>query len=332
MHDIHRLASYAVLCLTILCIFETAQEWARLSRLHPKPESLPSTLQFNLSSWRLPDHLPWTLHEPASRYNYTSLGAYSEQRPLRKRAKIGKCTSIYGTLGTGYYRALDTHVEHNQLHRYPAYILDQAIMDGLWSKETALLQVLLLELLKPKKDRLEWLAWFDADTMILNRRVPLEIFLPPLDMQDVHALVANDWNGLNNGVFYLRVSSWSVNLMANILAYRSYRPEDELRFTEQSAMENLLREGEFKDGAVVVPPRWLNAYPSGGSEEFSYKVRPGDMALHFAGMGDKEKVIGEWVDELEVNRTMWEVPLAKTNLTREAAWFWEGLRLRINAD
>jgi hypothetical protein len=32
---------------------------------------------------------------------------------------------------------------------------------------------------KPVKDRLHWLAWFDADTMNINPLVPLETFLPP---------------------------------------------------------------------------------------------------------------------------------------------------------
>lgn len=331
MNDLHHLSTYAVLCLAILGIFETAHELARLSRAQ-KPVNLSVRLPFNTSSWRVPNSLIWPSREEASHYNYTSLGAYSNQTPARRHAKIGKCTSIYGSWGSGYYRALNTHVEHNKLHRYPAYILDESIMDGMWSKQAALLEVMLLELLKPEKERLQWLAWFDADTMILNRQIPLETFLPPPDMPNVHALFTKDWNGLNAGVFFLRVSTWCVDLMTAVLAYRSFKPDDDLPFVEQSAMSNLMHEGDFKDGAVFVPSRWFNAYLAGGDEEFSYKVRHGDMALHFPGVGDKEKVMGEWMDGLEVNRTLWEVPLEETNLTREAEWFWEGLRLRVDAE
>lgn len=330
--NLHLLASLAALSFVLFLVHESARDVAWLSRLHERAHNVTATLSSKSRPWSITTKFPWSIHEPNWRYNYTSLSNLSAQTALRDRANIGKCTSLYGSYGRGYYKALDTHVEHNQLHRYPAYVLDRSIVDGLWSKQAALLEVFFFELSKPAKDRLQWLAWFDADTMILNRQIPLETFLPPADMPHIHFVMTKDWNGLNDGVFYLRVSSWSVELLAATLAYRTFKPDEELQWSEQSAMQNVLREKDFASGAVYVPPRWFNAYPSGGDEEFSYTVRRGDMALHFAGVGEKENAMQEWMSALEVNRTTWEIPLVETNLTKEVEWFWEGVRIRPNGN
>lgn len=320
--SIHRLATIASICLILLCALEAAYELAWLPLPTQDKTSKAQTTNRD-RFWNVAAKLPWTSSGSDARYKYNSLGSSVERPSGRNRAKIGKCTSLFGAHEYGYYGALDTHVEHNQLYHYPAYVLDRSIQDDLWSKHAALLEVLLLELAKPEKDRLQWLVWFDADTMILNRRIPLETFLPPPEMSHVHLIVTKDWNGLNNGVFYLRVSQWNIEMLAAALAYRTYRPNDELPWTEQSAMANLLDESDFVDGAVFVPARWFNAYPAGDPE---YHVVRGDMTLHFAGVGDKGKAMQEWLYKLADNRTSWELELAATNLTQEVAQFWDEVK------
>jgi hypothetical protein len=98
-------------------------------------------------------------------------------------------------------------------------VLAQPILDGLWSKEAALLGILLQELSRDETVRLRWLTCFDADAIIVNPLIPLETFPPPKDISNVHALVTEDWNGLNNGIFYLQVSAWSVEMLSAVLAY-----------------------------------------------------------------------------------------------------------------
>lgn len=241
-----------------------------------------------------------------------------------QNSSIGKCTSVYGEYSHEYDEALETHVRHNQLHRYPFHVLRQPVLDGLWSKEAALLGVLLQELGRDETVRLQWLAWFDADTIIINPLIPLEAFLPPTDMPGIHALVTEDWNGLNNGVFYLRVSAWNVEMLSAVIAYRTFKQDESLPFTEQSAMAAILRDPKFHLNVTVVPSTWFNAYPSEWSPNgVSYQVNQGDMVLHFAGVNRKSSELRDWLFTVTKERDLWERPLADTTLITQVRTFWE---------
>lgn len=247
---------------------------------------------------------------------------------LLQNASIGKCTSVYGEYGHEYDEALETHLRHNQLHRYPFRVLRQPILDGLWSKEAALLGVLLQELGRNETVRLRWLAWFDADTIIINPLIPLETFLPPIDMPDVQALVTEDWNGLNNGIFYLRVSAWNVEMLSAVIAYRTFKPDESLPFTEQSAMAAILRDPKFHRNVTVVPSTWFNAYPSEWSPNgVSYQVKQGDMVLHFAGVDRKPSALRDWLLTIAKERDLWERPLTDTTIVTQVQGFWEDYRV-----
>jgi hypothetical protein len=243
---------------------------------------------------------------------------------------IGKCTVMHGKYGPGHSPALDTHLRHSEIHHYPIFVLDRPIVDGLWTKEAALLAVLLHEMSKPEEMRLRWLMWFDADTLVVNPLVPAEAFLPPPDALDgVNLLVTADWNGLNNGVFFLRVSAWSVALLADILAYPSYKPDEDLPFTEQSAMERMIQDPRHASGVVYVPPRWFNSYPRCEDEAWTkYQVEKGDMMLHFAGVGDRPRMMRAFYDHVAEDRGKWEVPFSETALPEEIAGFWRNVRMQ----
>lgn len=325
-------ALYALLCMALFFVFEAAYEFAWLPLSAQGRDSPIVTQSYKEHFWSLAAKLPRLSHSLDSPYKYNTMGLTANEPPPYDRASIGKCTSLFGAHDYVFYRALDTHIERNQLHRYPAYVLDRPILDGLWSMHAALLEVMLLEMTKSEKHRLQWLAWFDADTIILSRLIPLETFLPPSDMSNIHAVVTRDWQGLNNGVFYLRVCKWSIELLAATIAYRRYRPDEELQFSEQTAKEHLLGENGFVDGVVLVPSRWFNAYPGASMGVYTgahepYQVHNGDMALHLPGVGDdKSTPIQDWLYELAENRTLWEVPVAATNLTLEVESFWADVR------
>lgn len=76
----------------------------------------------------------------------------------------------------------------------------------------------------------------------MNPLLPLEVFLPPANFEHIHLLATNDRNGLNNGVFMLRVNDWALKLFSYAISLTHYRPEVKLRYTEQSAMEEILKE------------------------------------------------------------------------------------------
>ncbi|KAM0703974.1 hypothetical protein Q7P35_008980 [Cladosporium inversicolor] len=261
-------------------------------------------------------------------HNVPTQDNYPAHKSPLQNSSIGKCTSVYGEYSHEYGEALETHFRHNQIHRYPFHVLRQPILDGLWSKEAALLGLLLQELGRDETMQLRWLVWFDADAIIINPLIPLETFLPPTDMLGVQALVTEDWNGLNNGVFYLRVSAWNVEMLSAVIAYRTFKPDESLPFTEQSAMAAILRDPRFHLNVTVVSSTWFNAYPSEWSTNgISYQAKQGDMVLHFAGVNDKPSALRDWLLTIAKERNLWERPLADTTLVTQVRTFWENYKV-----
>ena len=83
--------------------------------------------------------------------------------------------------------------------------------------------------------------WVDADLILVNPSIPLEIFLPPSDMDDVHFLGGRDQNCLNTGTFFLRVSAWSVHMLTKALALPLTHPEIDLgNSMDQVAMAKIM--------------------------------------------------------------------------------------------
>jgi hypothetical protein len=125
------------------------------------------------------------------------------------------------------------------------------MIGGLWSKHLWLMTIIGNELAKPAEQRLNWLLWHDRDTVLMNPQIPLDIFVPPEpEFKDIHLLVTNDRNGLNNGVFMIRVNAWSFKFFASAVSIREYQPGIELKYTEQSGMEEAIKRVSF----LVIEP------------------------------------------------------------------------------
>jgi len=75
----------------------------------------------------------------------------------------------------------------------------------------------------------------------MNPLLPLEMFIPPPGFDHIHLLTTNDRHGLNNGVFFLKVCEWSLKLFSAALAFPHYHPDVKLKYSEQSAMEEILK-------------------------------------------------------------------------------------------
>ena len=252
----------------------------------------------------------------------------SEEARLGARTRVGKCTILFN--GNQYWeRAIRTHEAHDRIHGYRLHVLRQQLLDDVWSKPAYVLSLLLRELSKPESERLEWLLWVDADTVILNPYVPIEVFLPPPtpEFEEVYLLYSNDWNGLNNGVFLIKVNQWAVKLFSAIVAYRHYKPHEKLQFRDQSAMDNVMKEPLFVKNVVQAPQRWFNAYQGEHNETLApFQIRRGDLLVHFAGVPDRETRMGYWLDRAEEHLDDWEVPLKSTSYPQERKGFWDELR------
>ncbi|KAK5014422.1 hypothetical protein LTR60_003366, partial [Cryomyces antarcticus] len=242
-------------------------------------------------------------------------------------SRIGKVRILFGDHNEVYERALRSHDAHNKFHGYAQFVLREKLLSGLWSKPAYILSTILQEMAKPVDYRLQWLFWFDRDIVIMNPKIPLEIFLPPEpDFSHIHLLVTNDQNGLNNGAFAIKVNDWSVKLLAFILALRKYRPDVELKYSEQSALEYLIQDDRwFKASTMHVPQRWFNAYrdPRGDDGVRSPDRKPspnyvkeGDLLIHFAGgkvPENKMKRMTEWMDLVDQHLPQWEKELNQTS-------------------
>jgi mannan polymerase II complex MNN10 subunit len=325
----------------------------------PPPASFP---QFNSygSTQCLPSISPERLKKTVEKH-----ATCTKYSPFHvPRTRIATLTAAFGGLeGNEHYtRALTTHFEHALVHGTEVHVLCDKMIDDLWNKPAFILDLLLREMIKPEKERLEWLVWVDRDTLILDQCRPASTFLPSStsspalarwwrrDEQqsnkqqssnptkpppEVNFLAANDMNGLNNGIFFVRVSHWAIEVFTAILAYRHYNPAVELRWTEQSAMELVLQDHRFSDKVQLVPQHWFNAYQHGNASDFvssngtnpegwdELNARRGDWLIHFAGNQHKDKELNEWADILEGMEDVWETGRVQRNVGGEVRQFWE---------
>lgn len=270
------------------------------------------------------------------------------------RARIATVTAHFGKPQEHYQKAFKTHLQHALVHGTEVRVMCDPIVDDLWNKPAFILNLLMREMLKPEKERLEWIQWVDRDTIILDQCRPISSFLPPekarfgswwrrddddkqipAPVNTTHLLVTRDWNGLNNGIFLLRVNSWAIELFTAILAFRHYKPEIDLPFTEQSAMEEVLKTDQFREQAIYVPQHWFNGYEEDGAQKFQDRedveglkernVRRGDYLVHFAGRGKRGDLLMEWSGMLEGAGDVWEEGRVQRDVSGEVEAFWKDL-------
>ena len=255
------------------------------------------------------------------------------------QSRIAKVTSIFYKEVTptsrAYEAALLSHREHNRLWGYKHYVQRNDATLGPWSKHSYLLRILITELAKPLSERLDWLFWHDADILLMNDLIPLEAFLPPPTPQWTHVnlLAVNDLQGLNDGVFLLRVCEWSVYFLAAGLSFRQFRPEIALRYDEQGALNHLVREEKFKNNTIHVPQTWFNPYQNFGADEaippeWNWQLtwfEPGDLLIHFPGTtkDSRPDIMQDWTDKRMRNLDTYNVLLNETRAYTNISSFWK---------
>ncbi|KAJ5247334.1 hypothetical protein N7468_002317 [Penicillium chermesinum] len=168
--------------------------------------------------------------------------------------------------------------------------------------------------------------------------MPLETFLPPPELSDIHLLLTQDWNGMNNGVFFIRVHEWSVKLLAAAISYTTVHPDADLYWTDQSALDNIFEDVEFFSKSVLYCPlRWFNAYmrsPDGLSPNKDspdrLQVHPGDLLVHFPGTppDDLVQTMEPYIQIAEGHHKEWELPVEETAYVKIVKEFWDKERRR----
>ena len=165
-------------------------------------------------------------------------------------------------------------------------------------------------------------SYFDADSIIMNQEIPLEIFEPPSDYGHINWLAGKDFNGLNAGVFILRVNQWSLNLLNRVMTYKHYHPDEEYTFQEQTILARLTEnDSEFSGESIYVPKAWINAY------FYSlHEAKPGLLLSHFPHP-DYKWHIYEWLRVLEADQQggyapVYNKPVQQTDYPDEIKRFW----------
>ncbi|RFU30505.1 hypothetical protein B7463_g5811, partial [Scytalidium lignicola] len=281
----------AVLVLLFLTYLSLRPEY--ISRVQfPTPISTGNQ-ESNNPQTQTPPPDPASNHKPAASTPPNPSDPHDLHPPIYNDSpallsKIGKVTVAANKLNSPTIeRALRSHDVQNEIHGYVHHIASNEVVGslveadskgmpkGAWSKPAYLLSVVVAELAKKEEDRLEWIFWFDADTIIMNPQTPLEIFLPPTNdanVADVHMLIASNWDGINSGVMAFRIHPWTVSILSTVSGYPIFL-QNRLktdRFRDQSAFQWLLEDPDSPLGKTkfegrhnwaTVPMRWFNSLP-----------------------------------------------------------------------
>lgn len=166
--------------------------------------------------------------------------------------------------------------------------------------------------------------WIDADLIIINPLVPLEVFLPEPDFPDIHFVGNKDQNGLNTGTCFIHVHEWTVRAFTKAMGYPMFRPDIDLGYSvDQEAMAHVFNETEFRDGVMYMPRPWFNTY------EFhhAYEGKKGDLLVHFPGLFDERwQHMSDWLEVVEKDPDEWAVKFEDTDYPDKISKFWTEIR------
>ncbi|GAB7356091.1 hypothetical protein MBLNU459_g6698t2 [Dothideomycetes sp. NU459] len=247
-----------------------------------------------------------------------------EQQNVTRPLRIKKVSAIFGEHNDLYEAALKTHEKHNELHGYQMQTLRERIINNFWSKPAYLLSVLVEELAKPLDQRNDWLVWVDPATIILNPQVPLDIFLPSRDEENINLVGTHDTNGFNSGVFFLRVNAWALKMLVEVLAVPLTDNRHDLGLTkEQSALEAVLESAAFRSKTAYQPRTWFNALHVNGS----FEGHVGDLLVHLPEVnGNKWTAMDHYLGNVTKRHNPWERKLSATGHLAEVAEYWSRMR------
>jgi len=182
---------------------------------------------------------------------------------------------------TVYENAVSSFYQYSKIHGYN-FTLDSYRYDTERQIYFMKLHSVLEKIIEGLKEKsFDWIFWVDGDVILANPNIRLESFLPNEKMNNVHFICADDVNGLNAGVFLIRVHPWSLNFIMRAISY-SYYDKKGLKFADQSSLNNVLTKSKHdKEHYIVVPQSWFNSYIG--------LNKNGDFLLHLAGHVNKNE-------------------------------------------
>jgi len=270
-----------ILSVTLLLLFVLHTLWL-----------LSPQRQIYIEMWRLScADIPWQAYpEMSGQALFASEDWYLAPDDTRLKSgqpKMGHfqvCSQAYKSsrnLGILF----NNHRRYCQRHGIE-YTLYTGGKHGVWRKIEAITDRLAIELDKPPAERTDWLFYSDADTLIHNPLVPLDMFLP--NHQTPYLLMFRDSNLMNAGTFFIRVDHRSFEFFKEVLAYPTRPVQKTLNFKEQTAMLYVSEERNMEpNGELVYMPNFFNNYRA----EFNYYDTTPIFQYHFPSERYKERYL-----------------------------------------
>ena len=149
-----------------------------------------------------------------------------------------------------------------------------------WSKVLALKSTI-------KSGQFEWLLWMDSDALITNFETHLDDFLPAA--QEVDIVVSRDCTGLNTGIFLLRCSQSSMQLLEEVYSGIHVNNDTINHFwwEQKSFMDLYQVSDKVRSQTMIVSQKSFNSYP--GQPGCNGQWTEGDFIVHFPGQGAAER-------------------------------------------
>jgi len=165
--------------------------------------------------------------------------------------------------------------EYCQRHGYDFILKDQSEDTSrhiYWSKIPLMRKVL-------EHPSYDWVVWIDADTLMMNMEIPLEIFLD----DNYNFIISRDWQAINSGVFFVKNCQWSKDFLDRV--YNRVDCVDHFLPDQEAISRELKNNNEIDAMAKIVPQRLFNSYCSeilGYHTDLTTLYQKGDFLLHFA--------------------------------------------------
>jgi len=189
-------------------------------------------------------------------------------------SNVIKPNSIYENAISSFYQYSKIHGYDFEYNHY-RYDTERQIF---FMKLNSVLEKIIIGL---KEKKYDWIFWADSDVILANPNIRIEAFLPNDKMSNVHFIGSDDVNGLNAGVFLIRVHPWSLNLIMRAMSYSYFNKKKGLKYADQSSLNNVLTESIEDDSHfIIVPQNWFNSYIGLNKD--------GDFLLHLAGHVNKD--------------------------------------------
>jgi len=189
-----------------------------------------------------------------------------------------------------YEHSISEFAQYADVHGYHFFMDDKMIDTSRQVYYQKLYSVMSYVIQGLKTKSYDWIFWADSDSSIINPNISLDSFIPPEDKDEIHFIISDDFNGLNAGMFLIRVHPWSLSFLMKACTYTYYNKDTYLLFVDQSALLHILVEQKEDKHYIIVPQNWFNSYFCDKEPTCQGQMQKGDLLVHYAGLNDKKHI------------------------------------------